>query len=153
MLKLRWPLRPKLRQDQLLYDWILDLADAYDVYFDDFCENVLALEVEELYDLKTVLPERVLMILSEGADVPIDELRKRNTNKCGQFWHFNFIIKVREKGVEFFKRRWSCKNLMKCDDFPRSESLLMSKMPEHKRLFWNQRLWDQRVIGTLWNAE
>lgn len=74
----RWPLRPKPHQYQLLYSWIKHLAEVYGVNYQCFCKNVLELTPEEIGNLRRILPEKALFILSKGTGVPIDDLHKRD---------------------------------------------------------------------------
>lgn len=76
----RWPLRPKPYQYQLLYSWIERLAEVYGISYQCFCKGVLGLTLEEISNLRTVLPEKSLFILSNGTGVSIDDLRKRDVH-------------------------------------------------------------------------
>ena len=74
----RWPLHPKPDDNQLLYKWVKDLAYIYEVSPRNFCTKVLKLTSEEIVYLRTsYIPEKVLIVLSNGTGVPIDDLRWR----------------------------------------------------------------------------
>lgn len=73
-----WPLHPKPSEYEILYRWIERLARAYGVSFRVFCRVVLGLTPEEIGDLRTILPEKALHILSNGTGVPISDLRERD---------------------------------------------------------------------------
>lgn len=74
----RWPLRPKPHQYQLLYSWIERLAEVYGISYQRFCKDVLDLTPEEIGELRRILPEKALVILSNGTGVPLEDLRKRD---------------------------------------------------------------------------
>lgn len=76
----KWPLHPKPYEYQILYRWIEQLADIYEVSYKSFCKNVLTLTAEETNNLRTILPERALTILSNGTGVTVDDLRGRDLN-------------------------------------------------------------------------
>lgn len=71
-------MHPKPYPSQLLYRWVEQLAEAYGVSYQCFCEKVLGLTHEETGNLHKILPEKALLILSNGTGVPIDDLRKRD---------------------------------------------------------------------------
>ena len=73
----KWPLHPKPYEYQLLYCWIEQLADVYEVSYRSFCTNVLKLTAEEISNLRTHLPEKALTILSDCTGVEMDDLRGR----------------------------------------------------------------------------
>ena len=52
----RWPLHPKPNNNQLLCDWIRDLAKVYEISYPNFCKRVLLLTSDEIYDLRTSVP-------------------------------------------------------------------------------------------------
>lgn len=74
----KWPLHPQPSQHQLLYSWIEVLAKEYEVSYHRFCKNVLSLTPEEISDLRTILPEKALSILSKSTGFPLDDLSKRD---------------------------------------------------------------------------
>ena len=74
----KWPLHPQPYSHQLLYRWVEQLAEAYGVSYQSFCKNVLELTPEEIGNLRTALPEKALLILSNGTGMPIDDLKKRD---------------------------------------------------------------------------
>ena len=47
----RWPLHPKPEDNQLLYEWVKDLADLYEVSYQHFCKTVLKLTGDEILAL------------------------------------------------------------------------------------------------------
>lgn len=92
MMPIRWPLHPKPGQYELVYQLVERLSESYQVSYKKFCKTVLGLTPEETNHLRTVLPEKVLVILSNGIDVPIDDLRKRDLNSmfnilCDELTH------------------------------------------------------------------
>lgn len=62
-------------------NWIERLEKEYGVSYQSFCKNVFTLTLDEISNLRTKLPERALVILSNGTGVPIDNLRKRDLYK------------------------------------------------------------------------
>jgi hypothetical protein len=76
----RWPLHPKPREYELLYRWIERLSEGYEISYKTFCKNVIELTPEEIGKLRTVLPEKALVTLSNGTGVPIEDLRQRELN-------------------------------------------------------------------------
>jgi hypothetical protein len=104
----RWPLRPKPHQYQLLYSWIERLAEVYGISYQRFCKGVLGLTPEEISNLRTILPEKALFILSNGTGVPIDDLRKRDLHTMFKIM-FDEIGKIVEEHPEefvyFFKQK------------------------------------------------
>ena len=54
MIHKRWPLHPKPKGKQLLYDWIKDLANLYEVSYQYFCSKVLNLTNEEIYNFRSI---------------------------------------------------------------------------------------------------
>ena len=82
----RWPLHPKPNNNQLLCDWIRDLAKVYEISYPNFCKRVLLLTSDEIYDLRTSVPERVLPILANATGIAIDELEGRDLNSRYREW-------------------------------------------------------------------
>lgn len=82
----KWPLHPKPKDNQLLSDWIKDLAKIYEISYPNFCRRVLMLTGDEIYELRTSVPERILTILSNGTGVAIDELEGRDLNSRYKEW-------------------------------------------------------------------
>jgi hypothetical protein len=75
----KWPLHPKpYNEYELLSRWIEKLAETYEVSYTSFCKNALKLTVEEIGSLRTSLPEKALLILSNGTGITIDDLEKRD---------------------------------------------------------------------------
>lgn len=91
----KWPLRPKPRSYQLLYRWIEELAEIYGVSYQTFCKNALGLSPQEIGSLNTFLPERVLIILSNGTNIPIEDLRWRELHTS-----FKRLLQMCEKIME-----------------------------------------------------
>jgi hypothetical protein len=96
----RWPLHPKPMYDQLLSDWVRDLAKLYEVSYQNFCKRVLELTSDEAFDLRDTIPERVLIILSNGTGIPIDDLRWRNTSSRYQKWKEGYETKLEKKSLQ-----------------------------------------------------
>ena len=80
----RWPLHPKPYKCQLLYSWVEHLAEIYGVSYQSFCQNVLKLTPQEISYLYISLPEKALIILSNGTNIPIDNLRERSLDTMFQ---------------------------------------------------------------------
>ncbi len=74
----KWPLHPKPYKHQLLYNWVKHLAEIYEVSYQKFCNDVLNLTPQEISSLNTELPEKALIILSNGTNIPIEDLRERD---------------------------------------------------------------------------
>lgn len=74
----KWPLHPKPSKYQLLYSWIEDLAKKYGINYQRFCKDVLGLTAEEIGALRMTLPEKALLILSNGTGIPLEDLSKRD---------------------------------------------------------------------------
>lgn len=74
----KWPLHPKPYEYELLYRWIERLAKVYEISYHSFCKNVLGLTTQEISDLHKSLPEKALVILSNGTTVPVNDLRCRD---------------------------------------------------------------------------
>jgi len=74
----KWPLHPKPSEYQLLYSWIEEVSETYEVSYKSFCKNVLKLTGREISELRSVLPEKALIILSNGTGITIEDLRKRD---------------------------------------------------------------------------
>lgn len=73
----RWPLHPKPRPYELLYNWTETLAEIYGVSHRSFCRNVLELEPEEISSLRSLLPEKAITILANGTGIPVNDLSVR----------------------------------------------------------------------------
>ena len=74
----RWPLHPKPGDNQILYEWVKDLANLYDISPRNFRTRVLKLIGEEsLYFRASYIPEKALIILSNGTGISIYDLRWR----------------------------------------------------------------------------
>ena len=82
----RWPLHPKPHDNQLLCDWIKDLAKFYEISYPNFCKMVLMLTGDEIDDLRNSAPERVLTILANATGIAIDELEGRDMNSKYREW-------------------------------------------------------------------
>jgi hypothetical protein len=82
----RWPLHPKPNDNQLLCDWIKDLAKVYEISYPNFCKRVLMLTSDEISDLRTSVPERILTILANAMGIAIDELEGRDLNSRYREW-------------------------------------------------------------------
>lgn len=54
------------------------LAEAYEISYQSFCKNALELTPEEIGSLRTILPKKALIIVSNGNGVPIADFRKRD---------------------------------------------------------------------------
>jgi hypothetical protein len=94
----RWPLHPKPYDNQLLCDWIKDLAKIYEISYPNFCKRVLMLTSDEIYDLRNSVPERVLAILVNATGIAIDELTGRDLNsRCRQWGEEHEEMLAREK--------------------------------------------------------
>lgn len=74
----KWPLHPKPYEYELLYRWIERLAKVYEISYHSFCKNVLGLTTQEISDLRKSLPEKALVILSNGTGIPITDLKTRD---------------------------------------------------------------------------
>lgn len=82
----KWPLHPKPKNNQFLCDWVKDLAKIYEISYPNFCKRVLMLTSEEIFDLRTSVPERVLTILSNATGIAIEELEGRDINSRHRKW-------------------------------------------------------------------
>lgn len=67
----RWPLHPKPRDNQLLSEWVQELADLYEVSYQNFCKKVLKLTSDEIYHFKHSAPEKALISLAGGLIFPL----------------------------------------------------------------------------------
>ena len=82
----RWPLHPKPEDNQLLYEWVKDLADLYEVSYQYFCKTVLKLTGDEIFYFRNSIPEKVLIILSNGTGIPVNGLRGRDLDSRFKKW-------------------------------------------------------------------
>ena len=82
----KWPLHPKPHTNQLLRDWVSDLADLYEVSYQNFCKKVLKLTNDEISDLRSSIPEQALIILSNGTGIPICDLEWRDLGSQFKKW-------------------------------------------------------------------
>jgi len=82
----RWPLHPKPEGNQLLYEWVKDLADLYEVSYKHFCKTVLKLTSEEILYFRNSIPEKALIILSNRTGISIDDLRGRDMDSRFKKW-------------------------------------------------------------------
>jgi hypothetical protein len=82
----RWPLHPKPGNNQLLSAWVKDLADLYEVNYQDFCQTVLKLTSEEIEYLSSSIPEKALIVLSNGTGIAVSDLRWRDINSIYKEW-------------------------------------------------------------------
>jgi hypothetical protein len=82
----KWPLHPKPGNDQLLCEWVEDLAKLYEVSYQTFCKRVLKLSSEEIYNFRSSIPEKVLIFLSNGTGVPPDDLKWRDADSRSKKW-------------------------------------------------------------------
>ena len=96
----RWPLHPKPNDNQLLCDWIKDLAKVYEISYPNFCKRVLMLTSDEISDLRTSVPERVLTILANATGIAIDELEGRDLNSRYREWKKEYEEMVARENPE-----------------------------------------------------
>ena len=82
----RWPLHPKPHTNQLLSEWVKDLANIYDTDYKNFCQKVLKLTCEEISNFRSFIPEKALTILSDGTGIPIDDLAGRDITTRYKKW-------------------------------------------------------------------
>ena len=82
----RGPLHPKPEDNQLLYEWVKDLADLYEVSYQHFCKTVLKLTGDEIFYFRNSIPEKVLIILSNGTGIPVNGLRGRDLDSRFKKW-------------------------------------------------------------------
>ena len=82
----RWPLHPKPEDNQLLYEWVKDLANLYEVSYQHFCKTVLKLTGDEIFYFRNSIPEKVLIILSIGTGIPVNGLRGRDLDSRFKKW-------------------------------------------------------------------
>ena len=82
----RWPLHPKPEYNQLLYEWVKDLADLYEVSYQHFCKTVLKLTGDEIFYFRNSIPEKVLIILSNATGIPVNGLRGRDLDSRFKKW-------------------------------------------------------------------
>ena len=82
----RWPLHPKPEDNQLLYEWVKDLADLYEVSYQHFCKTVLKLTGDEIFYFRNSIPEKVLIILSNVTGIPVNGLRGRDLDSRFKKW-------------------------------------------------------------------
>ena len=54
----RWPLHPKPEDNQLLYEWVKDLADLYEVSYQHFCKTVLKLTGDEIFYFRNLFQKK-----------------------------------------------------------------------------------------------
>ncbi len=86
MINKKWPLHPRPGDNQLLSEWIKDLANLYEVSYQQLCKKTLKLSNEEIYNLRSTAPEKALTILSSATGIVIDELRGRDMNSRFKKW-------------------------------------------------------------------
>ena len=89
----RWPLHPKPEDNQLLYEWVKDLANLYEINFQSFCKRVLKLTSEEIFDFINFVPEKALIILSNGTGIPVNDLKGRDVNSRYGRWQETHDVK------------------------------------------------------------
>lgn len=82
----RWPVHPKPYDNQLLSDWIKDLAKIYEISYPNFCKKVLMLTSDEIYDLRNSVSEKVLVILASATGIATVELKGRDLNSKYKQW-------------------------------------------------------------------
>ena len=99
----RWPLHTLPGKYQLFYKWIECLAEEYGVSYQVFCKRALELTPEEISNLRTILPEKALLILSQGTGIPIADLRKRDIHTMLKM-QFEELSKLIEAHPEEFVR-------------------------------------------------
>jgi hypothetical protein len=56
---------------KLSYCWIKKISETYEVSYKSFCRNALKFTEKEVSELRKVLSEKSLIILSKGTGVPI----------------------------------------------------------------------------------
>lgn len=95
----RWPLHPKPNDNQLLCDWIKDLARIYEISYPNFCRRILMLTSDEIYDLCNSVPERVLTILANATGIAINELRGRDLDSRYKRWSEEYNKKLTEENL------------------------------------------------------
>jgi hypothetical protein len=96
----RWPLHPKPEDNQLLCEWVKDLADLYEVSYQHFCQKVLKLTSEEIFDFRSSVPEKALIILSNGTGIPIYDLRGRDIDSRHKKWKEEYESMVKAENLQ-----------------------------------------------------
>jgi len=96
----RWPLHPQREDNQLLYEWVKDLADLYGVGYQYFCRKVLKLTSEEIFDFRSSAPEKALIILSNGTGIAIDDLRGRDIDSRHKKWKEEYESMVEAENLQ-----------------------------------------------------
>lgn len=99
----KWPLHPKPSEYQLLYSWIEEVSETYEVSYKSFCKNVLKLTGREISELRSVLPEKALIILSNGTGITIEDLRKRDLHSTFNKLQFELAEMIKENPEPFNK--------------------------------------------------
>ena len=89
----RWPLHPKPNDTQLLHEWVKDLVNLYEINFQNFCKKVLKLTSEEIFDFIDFVPEKALIILSNGTGISVNDLRGRDMNSRYKRWKEKYDVK------------------------------------------------------------
>ena len=79
-------MHPKPYDNQLLCDWIKDLAKVYEISYPNFCQRILMLTSDEIYDLRSSVPERVLTTLANATGIAMDELEGRDMSSKYRQW-------------------------------------------------------------------
>lgn len=96
----RWPLHPKPKGDQLVSEWIRELANLYEINYQNFCHRVLKLTNDEAFYLSDTIPEKVLVILSNGTGISIDDLRWRNTSSVYKKWKEEYEARLEKESLQ-----------------------------------------------------
>lgn len=98
----KWPLHPKPKEHQLVYEWVTDLAALYEINYQTFCKKVLKLTNEEIYDLRSNAPVAVLTILANATGIAIEELKGRDMNSRFKKWKEEYEEKLKQDNEEQF---------------------------------------------------
>ena len=61
----KWPLHPKPSEYQLLYSWIEEVSETYEVSYKSFCKNVGSCSGERRSNKKSENPSRLLEKLAK----------------------------------------------------------------------------------------
>jgi hypothetical protein len=97
MIHKRWPLHPKPKGKQLLYDWIKDLANLYEVSYQYFCSKVLNLTNEEIYNFRSIAPEKTVLFLSNCTGISRDDLKGRDISSWYKEWEKEYGTRIEQE--------------------------------------------------------
>ena len=88
---------------KLSYCWIKKISEIYEVSYKSFCRNALKFTEKEISELRKLLPEKALIILSKGTGVPIWDLRKRDLHGIFRKIELDLEEMIKENSEPFNK--------------------------------------------------